>query len=120
MRSFANCKSKGKGKDHLHDCFCRQEGRQSITPTHSQPRRWSVGGVVVERHVAAALPFGEYTVPIVQEAWLVGLGAALDGAEILPSAGIRSPDRPARGKLLYRLRYPGHFTNCPYPVLLGP
>ena len=33
------------------------------------------------------------------QAWMV--------AEILASTGIRSPDRPARSKSLYRLRYPG-------------
>ena len=32
-------------------------------------------------------------------------------AEVLASAGIRSPDRPSRSESLYRLRYPDpHFT----------
>jgi hypothetical protein len=34
-------------------------------------------------------------------------GQVWKGAEILASTGIRSPDRPARSKSLYRLRYPG-------------
>jgi hypothetical protein len=33
--------------------------------------------------------------------------AGLDGAEKLAHTGIRSPDRPARSELLYRLSYPG-------------
>ena len=31
------------------------------------------------------------------------------GAENLAPTGIRSPDRPARSQLLYRIRYPAHF-----------
>ena len=38
--------------------------------------------------------------------WL-GLGAGLDGMEILVHTGIRPPDRPALSESLYRLRYPG-------------
>ena len=44
----------------------------------------------------------------------VGPRASLEGAENLSPTGIRSPDRPARTELLYRLSYPGpqrvHFT----------
>jgi hypothetical protein len=36
----------------------------------------------------------------------VGLQNGLDGTEKLAPIGIRSPDRPARTKSLYRLRYP--------------
>jgi len=32
------------------------------------------------------------------------------GAENLAPTGIRSPDRPARSKSLYRLRYPAHLA----------
>ena len=50
---------------------------------------------------------GKDPVPIVQEAgWAPGL--VWTGAENLAPTGIRSPDRPARSKLLYRLRYPAH------------
>ena len=45
-------------------------------------------------------------VPIVQEAgWAPG--PVWTGAESLVPTGIRSPDRPARSELLYRLSYPG-------------
>jgi hypothetical protein len=44
--------------------------------------------------------------PLLQEAgW--ALGPVWTGAENLVLTGIRSPDRPARGELPYRLRYPG-------------
>jgi hypothetical protein len=39
----------------------------------------------------------------------VGPRAGLDGRKILPSTGIRSPDRPDRRQSLYRLSYPTHF-----------
>ena len=43
---------------------------------------------------------------IVQEArW--ALGPVWTGAENLAPTGIRSPDRPARSELKYRLSYPG-------------
>jgi len=46
-------------------------------------------------------------VPIVQEAgW--DPGPVWTSAENLAPIGIRSPDRPARGQSLYRLRYPVH------------
>ena len=44
--------------------------------------------------------------PIVQKAGWVP-GQVWTGAENLAPTGIRSPDRPARSKSLYRLRYPG-------------
>ena len=48
---------------------------------------------------------GKDPVPIVQEAgW--ALGPIWTGAENLALTGIRSPDRPARSQLLYRLSYP--------------
>jgi hypothetical protein len=50
----------------------------------------------------------EYPVPIVQEAfWASGL--PWTGAKNLASAGIRSPDPPARSESLYTLHYPGLF-----------
>jgi hypothetical protein len=46
-------------------------------------------------------------VPIVQEAgWAPG--PVWKSAENLAASGIRSPDRPARSKSLYRLSYPAH------------
>ena len=50
---------------------------------------------------------GKDPVPIVQEAGWVP-GPVWTGAENLGTTGIRSPDRPDRSQLLYRLRYPPH------------
>ena len=50
---------------------------------------------------------GKDTVTIVQEAgWAPG--PLWTGAENVVPTGIRSPDRPARSRSLYRLRYPVH------------
>ena len=50
---------------------------------------------------------GKDPVPIVQEAvWAPG--TVWTSAETLVPTGIRSPDRPARSQLLYRLRYPAY------------
>ena len=50
---------------------------------------------------------GKVLVPIVQEAgWAPG--PVWTGAENLTPTRIRSPDRPARSQLLYRLCYPAH------------
>ena len=50
---------------------------------------------------------GKDPVPIVQEAGWAS-GPVWTGAANLAPTGIRSPDRPARRKSLYRLRYPVH------------
>jgi hypothetical protein len=50
---------------------------------------------------------GKDPVPIVQEAgWAPG--SVWTGAENLAPTKIRSPDRPARSQLLYRLSYRAH------------
>ena len=54
---------------------------------------------------------GNYPVPIILEAkW--ALGSVWTGAEILASAGIRSTDRPALSKSLYRLSCRGPLRLC--------
>jgi len=59
-----------------------------------------VGG----RHAPAAFTHWNEPVPIAQEAgWAPGL--VWIGAENLAPTGIRSPDIPARGESLHRLRY---------------
>jgi hypothetical protein len=61
---------------------------------------------------------GKDPVPIVQEAgW--ALGPVWTGAEILATTGIRSPDRPARSKSLYRLSYPAHTYTKYYGALIA-
>jgi hypothetical protein len=53
---------------------------------------------------------GKDPVPILQEAgWAPG--PVWTGAENLAPTRIRSPDRPARSQLLYRLRYPNHYAQ---------
>jgi hypothetical protein len=46
----------------------------------------------------------------------VGPRAGLDRCRKSRPSGIRSPDRPAHSKLLYRLRYPAHFHSSAHLV----
>jgi hypothetical protein len=65
----------------------------------------ALDGVGGQCHASAAFTAGKDPVPIVQEAgW--AQGPVWIGAENLAGTGIRSPDLPARGESLYRLRYP--------------
>jgi hypothetical protein len=46
----------------------------------------------------------------------VNIGTGTDGTENLDTNGIRFPERPARGELLYQLSYPGHHShNSEFP-----
>jgi hypothetical protein len=62
--------------------------------------------VGAQLHAPAALPPGKkpgsHSI-----AGCVGPKTGLDGCSKLALTGIRSPDRPARSELLYRLSYPG-------------
>jgi hypothetical protein len=59
-----------------------------------------------QRHATAASLLDRDSVPFVQGAgWAPG--PIWTSVENLASTVIRSPDRPARGELLYRLCYPG-------------
>jgi len=65
-----------------------------------------MGGAGGQRRAQAALPQESYLVPMLQEGeW--GPRPVCPGSEQLFPTWIRSPDRPARSKSLYRLRYPG-------------
>ena len=56
---------------------------------------------------------GKEPVPIVEEArWAPG--PVWTGAENIAATGIRSPDRPARTKSLYRLSYRAHIHRGPH------
>ena len=67
------------------------------------------GGGLSTPHPGCFTP-GKDPVPIVQEAgWAPGL--VWMGAENLAPTGIRSLDRPARSKSLYRLSYPSPSKN---------
>jgi len=78
--------------------------------TNDTRRRWGVS--VTPRPLFTS---GKDPVPFVQEAgWAPG--PVWTDAENLASTGIRSPDRPALSKSLYRLRYPSH--NTQYSAIL--
>ena len=69
---------------------------------HNTRRGWEVS--VTPRPLFTP---GKYPVPIVQKAgW--DPGSVWTGAENFAPTGIRSPDRPALSRSLYRLRYPAH------------
>ena len=63
------------------------------------------GGVSGQRQAPAALPPGKRAGTHCIRGW-VGPRAGLDGCGKPLPTGIRSSDRPARSKSLYRLRYP--------------
>jgi hypothetical protein len=68
-------------------------------------------GMRVHRHAPPILPWERDQVPNVQQGgWAPG--PVWTGAEKLAPSEIRSPDRPARSKSLYRLRYPGPKPLC--------
>jgi len=69
-----------------------------------------MGGGVVKNTPRQLCLRETHPVPIVQEdGWAPG--PVRRGAENLAPTGIRSPDRPARSELLYRLRYPVNISN---------
>ena len=72
-------------------------------------------GVGGQHHAPAALPPPQKDpVPIVLEAGWVSEPVWM-GMDNLAPTGFRSPDRPGRSKLLYRLSYPGshiYMYNC--------
>jgi hypothetical protein len=81
----------------------RSRGIALLFHDHGTSRGWGVS--VTSRSLFTP---GQDPVPIVQEAgWAPG--PVWTGAENLAPTGIRYPDRPARSKSLYRLRYPAHF-----------
>jgi hypothetical protein len=59
-----------------------------------------------QRHAPVLLPPEKDPVPIVQETGRV-LGSVWTGAKDLVPTENRSPDRPSRSELQYRLSYPG-------------
>ena len=63
-------------------------------------------GLVGQRHAPAALRLGKRLGTHCTGGWL-GPRVTWTDVENLDSTSVRSPDRPARSKLLYRLRYPG-------------
>lgn len=76
MRSFINCKSKAKGKDHLRDCFCRHRrgAKYNSNPFATSALEW---GQVLNATWQTLYTREIYCTHC--EGGLVGLGAALDG-----------------------------------------
>jgi hypothetical protein len=68
--------------------------------------------VCSQRHAPAALPLGKTRYPLYRR--LRGpQGRSGRVRKISSPTGIRSPDRPARSELLYRLSYPGPPSHSP-------
>ena len=102
-----------KGKVHPITGNESPEGSRRTALLFLQPRR-SVG-VGGKRHAPAALLPGMTRYPLYRR--LCGSpGLVWTDAENLAPTGIRSPDRPPRSELLYRLRYPGPASSiiCVY------
>ena len=79
---------------------------------HGTRRGWGVS--VTPRPIFTP---GKDPLPIVQEAvWAPE--QVWTAAENLAPTGIRSPDRPARSQLLYRLSYPAHKGLCTVWIIL--
>jgi hypothetical protein len=97
-----------KGKCHPITGYEGTEGEERYSSTLSLTSALDGGGWSTPRP-GRFIP-GNDLVPIVQEAgWAPG--QVWTGAENLASAGIRSPDRPARSESLYRLSYPGRLSQ---------
>jgi len=91
---------KGKGKVHLKQAP-KARGGGGLMNSSNLSLTSVLDGVRGHRFTP-----GKDQVPIVENA--SGLREAVwTGAEKLATAGIRSPDRPARSDSLYRLSYPG-------------
>ena len=80
-----------KGKGHSATCMDRHRRQAEVC-----------GSKLLTRPAPTTLPPANIR-------W-VGPRSGLDGTENFVGTGIRSPDRPARSELPYRLSYPGRFT----------
>jgi len=101
---FVLLKGKGKRKVHPRTGHDGLEGEQRYRST--LPLTSALDGVGGQRHAPAVLTPGKTRYPFYMR--LVGSqGRSGRVRKISPSAGIRSPDHPARSESLYRLRYPG-------------
>jgi hypothetical protein len=97
-----------RGKFTLQQTTKALKGSRCIALLFLNPRLYvGVGG---QRHALAALPPGKIRYPLYRR---LGGPRGQSGRvrKISPPLGIRSPDRPAHSKSLYRLKYPDpHFT----------
>ena len=91
---------KGKGKITLEQVTKAPRGSRSITLSFTS----ALDGEGGQRHAPAALPPEKTRCP-----WRLGSPQDRSGRvlKVSPPIGIRSPDRPARSKSLYRLSCPG-------------
>jgi hypothetical protein len=78
-----------------------QKGRRGVTLLFLYPRRYMALGE--QKHARQLYPQERDPVPVVQEAECAP-GSVWTGVEDLTLAGIRSLDRPASSKSLYRLQ----------------
>ena len=95
--------SKGEGKIQPRT---GHEGPAGEQKHNSNLSLTSASDVGVQRHAPATLPSRKRPGTHCTEGW-VGPRAGLDGCGKYRPIGIRSPDRPAPSKSLYRLSYPG-------------
>ena len=103
-----------KGKGHPRTGHEGAEGEWRYSATLSLTS--ALDGVGGQRHAPAALPPGKTRYPLYRR---LGGPQGWSGRvwKILPTTGIRSPERPARGKSLYWLSYPDpHLTELPRPT----
>jgi len=88
----------------VHPRTCHEGRKEEQSPTLSLTS--ALDGVGGQRHAPAALPPGKTWYSLYRR--LGGpQGQSGHMRKISPPTGIRSPDRPARSKSLYRLSYPG-------------
>ena len=103
-RSYGWTSELGKGKGHPRRGHEGPEGEYRYSCTLSLTS--ALDGVSGQRHAPVALPPGKTRYPLYRR--LSGpQGRPGRARKISPPTGIRSPDRPARSKSLYRLSYPG-------------
>jgi len=93
-------------KDKVHPRTSHEGpmGTQRRRSTISLTSALHGGGWSTPRHATAALPLGKRAGTHCTRGWM-------GGREEFAPTGIRSPDRPARPKSLYRLSYPGPRSN---------
>jgi hypothetical protein len=101
-----------EGKVHPVTCHEGTRSSRNISTLPLTSASKFVGG----RHSPAALPPGKSRYPLY---WRLSGPQGLCGrVRKISSPVIRSPDRPGRSELLYRLRYPGP-ERCAHHIVFG-
>ena len=99
----------GKGKSKVHP-RAGHEGPEGQLYSPALSLTSALDGVGGQHHAPAALPPGKTRYPLYRR---LGGSQGTYGRvwKISPTTGIRSPDRPSRGELIYRLSYRGPLTT---------